>query len=89
MDALPKIPPTSELYTKKQLAARHPHLLTARRLEWALRQRAHNGLADSGAVFDSPCGGLLIHEPPFLVWFLGLSGRAKPRAQRRPNAELL
>jgi hypothetical protein len=40
-----------------------------------------NGL--SGAVFDSPCGELLIHEPSFLAWFLGLGGRAKPRAGRK------
>ena len=39
-----------------------------------------NGL--SAAVFDSPCGELLIHEPSFLAWFLGLAGRAKPRAGR-------
>ena len=40
-----------------------------------------NGL--TAAVFDSPCGELLIHEPSFLAWFLGLSGRAMPRAGRR------
>ena len=42
--------------------------------------RGERGLFD--AVFDSPCGELLIHEPSFLAWFLGLSGRARPRAGR-------
>lgn len=74
-------PPTAELFTKTQLVVRHPHLLSANRLVWALRRRAVNGLSD--AVFDSPCGELLIHEPAFLAWFLGLNGRTKPRAARR------
>lgn len=75
------IPPTTELFTKAQLVARHSHLLNANRLVWALRRRTINGLSD--AVFDSPCGELLIHEPAFLAWFLGLKGRAKPRTARR------
>jgi hypothetical protein len=75
------MPPTAELFTKSQLAARHPHLLSANRLVWALRRRAVNGL--SSAVFESPCGELLVHEPAFLTWFLGLGGRAKPRVARR------
>lgn len=56
-----EIPPTSELFTRSQLVARHPHLLTDARVTWALRHRASNGLAS--CVFDSPCGELLIHEP--------------------------
>jgi hypothetical protein len=40
------------------------------------------------AVFDSPCGELLIHDPSFLAWFLGLSGRAKRRAGRRGGRRL-
>lgn len=71
----------TELFTKAQLVARHPHLLSVNRVTWALRCRAANGL--STAVFDSPCGELLIHEPSFLAWFLGLGGRAKPRARHR------
>jgi hypothetical protein len=77
----PPLPPMTELVTKAQLVARHPHLLSVNRVTWALRRRATNGL--SAAVFDSPCGELLIHEPSFLAWFLGLGGRAKPRAGRR------
>lgn len=80
----PSLPPTTELATKAQLVARHPHLLSVNRVTWALRCRAVNGL--SAAVFDSPCGELLIHEPSFLAWFLGLSGRAKPRSSRRAGA---
>ena len=82
MNDVPRsIPPTSELVTKAQLVAKHPHLLSVNRVAWALRHRAVNGL--SSAVYDSPCGELLIHEPSFLAWFLGLSGRAKPRGGRR------
>jgi hypothetical protein len=84
--APPSVPPTTELVTKAQLVARHPHLLTVNRVAWALRCRALNGLSD--AVFDSPCGELLIHEPSFLAWFLGLRGRAKPRAGRRGGRPL-
>ena len=80
------VPPTAELFTKTQLVARHPHLLSLNRVVWALRCRAVNGL--SAAVFDSPCGELLIHEPAFLAWFLGLSGRSKPRAGRRAGRRL-
>ena len=82
----PSVPPTTELVTKAQLVARHPHLLSVNRVTWALRCRALNGL--SAAVFDSPCGELLIHEPAFLAWFLGLSGRGKPRAARRGGRRL-
>jgi hypothetical protein len=80
----PSLPPMTEPATKAQLVARHPHLLSVNRVTWALRCRAVNGL--STAVFDSPCGELLIHEPCFLAWFLGLSGRGKPRASRRAGA---
>ena len=84
--APPSVPPMTELVTKTQLDAKHPHLLSVNRLAWALRRRAVNGLSD--AVFDSPCGELLIHEPSFLAWFLGLSGRARPRAGRRGGRRL-
>ncbi len=77
----PRLPPMTELVTKAQLVARHTHLLSVNRVTWALRHRAVNGL--SAAVFDSPCGELLVHEPSFLAWFLGLGGRAKPRVRRR------
>ena len=82
----PSVPPTTELVTKAQLVAKHPHLLSVNRVTWALRCRGVNGL--SAAVFDSPCGELLIHEPAFLAWLLGLGGRAKPRAGRRAGRRL-
>ena len=69
-----------------QLIAKHPHLLSLNRIAWAPRYRAVNGLSD--AVYDSPCGELLIHEPSFLAWFLGLRGRAKPRVRRRGGYRL-
>jgi len=78
------LPPTSELFTQRQLAERHSHLLNHNRIIWAVRNRADNGLKAAGAVFESPCG-----EPAFLRWFLGLSGRAKPRSPRRPRAVAL
>jgi hypothetical protein len=77
------IPPTSELFDKHQIVERHPHLLNPPRVEWALRNRDNNGLAQ--AVFESRSGTLLVHEPGFLAWYLGLSGRAKPRAARRQS----
>jgi hypothetical protein len=80
------LPPTSELFTSRQLATRHPHLLSEHRLAWATRHRQKNGLTANGAVFESPCGEILIHEPAFLSWFLGLSSRAKPRRLRKAKA---
>jgi hypothetical protein len=76
------LPPTSELFTRRQLSGRHTHLLNDHRVSWALRNRRKNGLSTARAVFESPCGELLIHEPAFLAWFLGLSSRAKPRRLR-------
>lgn len=77
------IPPTSELFPRHALVERHPNLLTEPRVQWALRHRATNGLED--AVFLSRSGELLVHEPGFLRWYLGLKGLAKPRAGRRKH----
>jgi hypothetical protein len=74
------IPPTSELFSKEALAERHPNLLTHSRVQWALRNRARNGL--SSVVYKSKSGQLLVHEPEFLRWYLGLTRRSKPRAPR-------
>lgn len=76
------LPSTSELFTSRQLVQRHPHLLSGHRLAWATRHRTTNGLNAAAAIFESPCGELLIHEPKFLAWFLGLSSRSKPRRLR-------
>ena len=75
------IPPTSELFPQDQIVQRHPTILFKSRVQWAIRNRHKNGLED--AVFESRGGEILIHEPSFLRWFLGLAGRAKPRAPRR------
>jgi len=80
MDALP---PSSELFNKHQLVARHPHLFSDSRVAWMIRNRKNNGLAAVGGVFESRGGEILIHEPSAIRWFLGLAGRAKPRALRR------
>ena len=74
------IPPTSDLLSKEALVERHPNLLNSARMQWALGIRSRNGL--SAAVFESKSGQLLVHEPEFLRWYLGLTGRAKPRASR-------
>ena len=76
----PDIPRTSELFSKEALVERHPNLLTQPRMQWALRNRATNGL--SSVVYESKSGQLLVHEPAFLRWYLGLTGRSKPRASR-------
>ena len=81
------LPPTSELFPVRQLIQRHPHLLTTNRMTWITRFRDKNGLTAGGIVFESPVGELLIHEPKFLEWFLGLSSRAKPRRVRTARAE--
>ena len=80
------LPPPAELFTLKQLSERHPNLLPPTRLRWAARNRHHNGLTCAGALFDSPCGELVAHEPTFLRWFLGLTGRHKPRASNRGSS---
>jgi hypothetical protein len=80
------LPPTTELFTQRQLAERHPHILNYNRIVWAVRHRRKNGLGTVAAVYDSPCGELLVHEPAFLAWFLGLTGRGKPRTPRRRAA---
>ena len=77
------LPPAAELFPWRELPKRHPHLLNENRVAWALRNRRKNGLETAGAVFDSPCGELLVREPAFLAWFLGLAGRAKPRVSGR------
>lgn len=78
------VPPTTELFNKHQIVERHPNLFTTSRIEWALRRRDVNGL--KGVIYESRSGELVLHEPGFLAWYLGLSGRAKPRSPRRKRA---
>jgi hypothetical protein len=82
----PYLPPAAELFTLRELSDRHPKLLPPNRVRWAARNRHRNGLVHVGALYESPCGELIAHEPSFLLWLLGLSGRAKPRAARRQGA---
>jgi hypothetical protein len=77
------LPPTIELFTIAALVERHASLFTISRLKWALRNRIANGLSDTKAVFESRAGELLIWEPRFLEWFLGLTGRNLPRSGKR------
>jgi hypothetical protein len=78
----PAIPPTSELFDIHSIVERHPHLLTESRVRWALRNRTRNGLDAQHAVFMTASEILLIHEPAFLRWWLGLGGRNRPRRPR-------
>ena len=77
-----EIPPTSKLFSKEALVELHPNLLTQPRIQWALRNRARNGL--SSVVYEAK-SGQLVHELEFLRWYLGLTGRSKPRASRAPR----
>lgn len=80
-----ELPSTAHLFTRQQLIERHPNLLNESRLKWALRNREKNGLKPH--VYEARSGELLINEPQFLEWFLGLSGRNKPRAPRHKRAQ--
>jgi hypothetical protein len=77
------LPPTAELFALRDLAARHPNLLSESRLKWAIRNRRENGLQSAGIVFETKGGELVLHEPAFLQWWLGLAGRHTPRAPRK------
>lgn len=76
------LPPPTEVFSRRYFAKRHPDILSEHRVAWAVRHRHTNGLMSAGAVFESPCGELLIHEPSFLRWFYGLTSRNKPRRAR-------
>lgn len=80
---LAPLPPPSELFDIRTFVERHPRLLTESRVRWALRNRAKNGLDAQRAVFLTASEFVLIHEPTFLRWWLGLAGRNKPRAPRK------
>jgi len=73
----PDIPPLSELFSKEALVERHPNLLTHPRIPRASRTRATDGL--SSVVYESMSGQVLVHEPGFLRWYLGLTGRSTTR----------
>lgn len=75
------LPPTTELFPLRELSARHPNILPLNRLIWAVRHRKSNGLA--AAIYETPVGEFLLHEPKVIEWLLGLDGRRKPRAGHR------
>jgi hypothetical protein len=84
--SLDYVPPAAELFGLIPLADRHPGLLPENRLRWMARNRHTNGLLDARAIFESPVGELIFHEPATINWLLGLSGRAKPRRVRKQSA---
>jgi hypothetical protein len=51
-----------------------------------LRNRSTNGLS-ACAVFESPCGELLVRKPAFLAWFLGWLGAHFERKKPRSNPD--
>ena len=77
-----EVPDTGALFAKRALVERHPNLLKATSVAWALRNRAKNGLETADAVFEAQSGELLLYEHAFLHWYLGLAGRRKSRAAR-------
>jgi hypothetical protein len=81
-----RLPPPAEIFSLKAMAERNPTLLPESRLRWMARNRTRNGLQAAGAIFDSPAGELLFHEPTTIAWLLGLTGRAKPRSCRKAIA---
>ena len=83
--SMAELPSVTELFTLRQLSARHPRLLPESRLRWVARNRAKNGMLACGAVYESPVGELIFHEASTLRWLLGLTGRAKPRLVRSRN----
>lgn len=85
MKAPQSLPPTEEMFSKRELQRRHERLLPKNRLDWMFRNRRTNGLSQCGAIFESPTGELYAHEPTLLRWLFGLAGRAKPRATHQKH----
>ena len=75
-----RIPPTEEIICRQELVRRHPTLLTEASVQWALRNRASNGLAS--AVYETRSGALRVHESSFINWFLGPKGSHELKARR-------
>ena len=68
-DDLTVISDLSDIVTPKQLALENSELLTEKQLEWMLKTRHKNGLAESGAVLKVS-EKLYILRPRFRWWFL-------------------
>jgi hypothetical protein len=67
------VPPTTELFNKCQLVERHPNLLTAARIEWAMRRRDVNGL--KGRRLRIPLDQLAGEHDPDLVHRLSMAAK--------------
>lgn len=86
-------PDISQLTTPLDLVAKHSKLptrglITLNRLRHALRNRATNGLRESGAVIETNFGrGLLIDEKKFCEWLLALNGLHRPRSRSKSRAK--
>jgi hypothetical protein len=51
----------------RALVAKHPHLLSMHKMEWFMRNRDHNGLAEHVRRVGRD---LIIFEPGFVAWLL-------------------
>ena len=72
------------LLTVEQFAARYPHLYPKpHRVRWLLRDRATNGLLDSGAVIEvfanGPRPALFIHTSAWFAWMRAGGSHAPKR----------
>jgi len=59
----------TDIYVAAQLIAENPDLFTQAQLNWLIKMRHKNGLADCGAIF-LVSRKVYIHKPLFLEWFM-------------------
>jgi len=58
----------NEFMQKEQFIADHQSLFTKRQFDWLIRQRANNGLDDSGALMKIS-NRWYVHTDKFTQWF--------------------
>ncbi|HIN76485.1 MAG TPA: hypothetical protein EYM96_09920 [Rhodospirillales bacterium] len=60
--------PLNEYKTKEQFIADYQSLFTERQFDWFIRQRANNGLDESGALMKIS-NRWYVHTDKFTQWF--------------------
>jgi hypothetical protein len=65
--------PLNEYKTKEQFIADYQSLFTERQFDWFIRQRANNGLDESGALMKIS-NRWYVHTDKFTQWFSSHSG---------------
>mgnify|MGYP000627300347 CR=1 FL=1 len=58
-----------DIQTPESLVEGYPELFTTPQVNWLLKTRHKNGLADTGAVLKIS-RKLYIHTPMFMAWFM-------------------